>query len=158
MEELVSLRPVKTEDLPIFFVHQLDPEATKLAAFPSRDREAFFTHWTNSILGNPSAAIRTILAGDQVAGNIGAWTDAATSHRLIGYWIGREYWGRGIGTAAVSQFLRFESTRPLRAHVAKHNLGSIRVLEKAGFARAGEDGFPLPGGGRLEEFIYFLAA
>jgi RimJ/RimL family protein N-acetyltransferase len=158
MEEHVSLRPVKTDDLPIFFVHQLDPAATRLAAFPSRDREAFFTHWTTNILGNPAALSCAILVGDQVAGNIGAWTDAASHNRLVGYWLGREFWGRGIASAALSQFLRVESTRPLSAHVAKHNLGSIRVLEKAGFARAGEDAFALPNGARSEEFIYFLAA
>src|SRR3954471_9929084 len=157
MKERVSLRPVSSDDLPIFFVHQLDPEATKLAAFPSRDRAAFFTHWTSNILGNPANVSRTILAGDQVAGNIGAWTDAASHDRFIGYWIGREFWGRGIGSAALVQFLRFESTRPLNAHVAKHNLGSIRVLEKAGFARIGEEAFPLPSGARVEELKYFLA-
>ena len=158
MEERVSLRPVKTDDLPIFFGHQLDPEATKLAAFPSRERDAFFAHWTTNILGNPAAVSRTILAGDQVAGNIGAWTDTASNNRLLCYWIGREFWGRGIATAAMSQFLRFESTRPLSARVVKHNLGSIRVLEKAGFARVGEESFSLPNGAREEEFIYFLVA
>ncbi|MDP2139119.1 MAG: GNAT family N-acetyltransferase [Candidatus Didemnitutus sp.] len=158
MNQHVSLRPVTMDDLPVFFVHQLDPEATKLAAFPSRDRDAFFTHWTTNILGNPAAVNRTILAGDQVAGNIGAWTDAASNDRLIGYWIGREFWGRGIASAAMSQFLRIESTRPLSARVARHNLGSIRVLEKAGFARVGEDALSLPSGARVEEFIYFLAA
>lgn len=156
MEDRVSIRPVETADLPTFFVHQLDPEATKLAAFPSRDQDAFFTHWTTNILGNPAAISRTILAGDHIAGNIGAWTDAASNDRLICYWIGREFWGRGIASAAMSQFLRFESTRPLSARVAKHNLGSIRVLEKAGFARAGEDAFSLPNGARVEELIYFL--
>ena len=158
MKALVSLRPVAADDLPIFFAHQLDPEATRLAAFPSRDREAFFAHWNTNILGNPAAVSRTILLGDRVAGNIGAWTDAAANDRLICYWIGREFWGRGIASAAMSQFLRFESTRPLSARVAKHNLGSIRVLEKAGFARVGEDAFSLPSGARAEEFIYFLVA
>ena len=157
MEERVSLRPVSIDDLPIFFVHQLDPEATQLAAFPSRNREAFFAHWTTNILGNPAALNRTILAGDHVAGNIGAWTDAASHDRLIGYWLGREFWGRGIASAALSQFLRLETTRPLRAHVAQHNLGSIRVLEKAGFTRAGAEAFSLPGGDGVEEFIYSLA-
>jgi hypothetical protein len=37
----VTLREVTKEDLPIFFEHQLDAEATRMAAFPSRDREAF---------------------------------------------------------------------------------------------------------------------
>ena len=158
MKEHVSLRPVKTDDLPIFFVHQLDPEATRLAAFPSRDRDAFFAHWTTNILGNPAAVNRTILAGDQVAGNIGAWTDASSHDRLICYWLGREFWGRGIASAALSQFLRLEPTRPLGARVAQHNLGSIRVLEKAGFARVGAEAFSLPDGARLEELIYSLPA
>ncbi len=157
MEECVSLRPVESDDLPIFFVHQLDPEATKLAAFPSRDRAAFFTHWTTNILGNPAAVNRTILAGDQIAGNIGAWTDAASNDRLISYWIGREFWHRGIASAALSQFLLTEITRPLNARVAKHNIGSLRVLEKAGFTRVGEEVFSLPDGTLVEEIIYLLS-
>lgn len=157
MEELVSLRPVQADDLPIFFAHQFDPEATKMAAFPSREREAFFAHWTTNVLGNPANACRTILAGGRVAGNIGAWTDAASHDRLVGYWLGREFWGRGIASAALVQFLYFEPKRPLKAHVAKHNLGSIRVLEKAGFARTGEEAFSLPNGDRIEEVTYSLA-
>jgi hypothetical protein len=38
----VALREVTKEDLPIFFEHQLDAEATRMAAFPSRDRDAFY--------------------------------------------------------------------------------------------------------------------
>ena len=154
---LVSLRPVEAPDLQIFFAHQLDPEATRLAAFPSRDREAFMVHWTTNILGNPANACRTILCDDRVVGNIGAWSDADTRERLLGYWLGREFWGHGIASAAVAQFLQIESTRPLTARVAKHNLGSLRVLEKSGFARAGEDEFTPPEGTRVEEFIYVLA-
>jgi len=41
----VALREVTKEDLPIFFEHQLDAEATRMAAFPSRDRDAFMAHW-----------------------------------------------------------------------------------------------------------------
>jgi len=149
---------VEAHDLPIFFTHQLDPEATLLAAFPSRDREAFFTHWTTKIIGNPAAANSTILLDDRVAGYIGAWTDAETHERLICYWLGRDFWGRGIATAAVSQFLPSEPVRPLSARVAKHNFGSIRVLEKVGFTRVGEDAFALLGGTRNEEFIYVLSA
>lgn len=152
----VSLRPVEASDLPALFVHQLDPEACRLAAFPSRDRDAFFAHWTTNILSNPRGTNRTILLGDRIAGNMGAWTDPGTQQRLIGYWLGREFWGQGIASAALAQFLHLESTRPLHARVAKHNLPSIRVLEKAGFARVGEDAFPLPGGAHGEEFIYLL--
>ena len=152
----VALRPVELGDLPVFFAHQLDPVATRLAAFPSREREAFMTHWKTRILGNPMAVSRTILMGDCIVGNIGAWTDAETEERLLGYWVGREFWGRGIASAAVRHFLESESTRPLLARVVSHNLGSIRVLEKSGFARVGGDRFALPDGTPVEEFIYRL--
>ena len=158
MTDHVSLRPVVADDLPIFFVHQSDAEAARLAAFPSRDHDAFMRHWTMQILGNPAAVSRAILLGDCVVGNIGAWTDADTHRRLVGYWVGREFWGRGVASAALAQFLRAESTRPLTALVAQHNPGSIRVLEKAGFTRVGEDHFALPDGTRVGEFIYRLSA
>ncbi|MEO7598319.1 MAG: GNAT family N-acetyltransferase [Opitutus sp.] len=158
MQDLVSLRPVEADDLPIFFAHQLDPEAARLAAFPSRDREAFFTHWTTKIIGNTASTNRTILLDGQVAGYIGSWTDADSCERLLCYWLGREFWGRGIASTAVSQFQRSETTRPLMARVVKHNVGSIRVLEKAGFTRTGEEAFTLPDGTPCAEFIYILSA
>ncbi len=72
----VSLREVRVSDLPILFEHQLDPEATRMAAFPPRNRDAFMAHWTK-IMANPDGALRTILIGGSVAGSIGAWTDGA---------------------------------------------------------------------------------
>ena len=122
-----------------------------MAAFPSRDRNAFMAHWTK-IMANPACAARAILCWDSVAGNIGAWTDGAD--RLVGYWIGREFWGRGIASAALSQFLRYETTRPLTARVIKHNAASIRVLQKAGFTLAVEDACELPGGTTEAELIF----
>ncbi len=149
----VSLREVRVSDLSILFEHQLDPEATRMAAFPSRNRDAFMAHWTK-IMADPTGALRTVLFGGSVAGNIGAWTVGA--ERFVGYWIGREFWGRGIASAALSQFLRYETTRPLTAHVVKHNAASIRVLLKAGFALTAENAFDLPGGATGAEFIFKL--
>lgn len=146
----VTLREVRPEDLPILFEHQLDPDGARMAAFKSRDREAFMAHW-GKIMANPACAIRVILADGAVAGNIGAWTDGG--ERLVGYWIGREHWGRGIATAALNQFLLLES-RPLAAKVAKHNLASIRVLQKAGFTPSGEESFVLPDGTKLVELFF----
>jgi hypothetical protein len=47
----VVLRDVTEENLPIFFEHQRDPEANRMAAFAARDRDAFMAHWTR-ILGD----------------------------------------------------------------------------------------------------------
>jgi RimJ/RimL family protein N-acetyltransferase len=124
------LRNVTDEDLPIFFEHQRDPEALRMAAFPSRERDAFMTHWRTKVL-RPENVARTIVMGGVVVGNIGSWEQDAM--RLVGYWIGREHWGKGIATRALSEFLLLEPARPLHAWVALHNLASIRVLEKCGF-------------------------
>ena len=127
----VRLRNIEPNDLPIFYEQQLDPDAARMAEFPARDRASFDAHWETNILGNPDAITQTILFDGEVAGNIGSWPQDGL--RLVGYWIGKEYWGKGVATRALAAFLRLVTDRPLHAHVAKHNVGSIRVLEKCGF-------------------------
>lgn len=131
MSNEVRLRDIEPNDLPIFYEQQLDRDATRMAAFPSRDRAAFDAHWATNILGNPSTIKQTILFNGQVAGNIGSWPQEGV--RLVGYWIGKEYWGKGVATRALATFLLLVKERPLYAHVASHNVGSTRVLEKCGF-------------------------
>src|SRR5688500_15676870 len=99
MSNEVRLRNVEPDDLPIFFEQQLVPDATRMAAFRARDRAAFNAHWATNILGNPAAAKQTILLDGKVAGNIGSWP--ADDVRLVGYWIGKQYWGRGVATRAL---------------------------------------------------------
>jgi RimJ/RimL family protein N-acetyltransferase len=141
-------------DLPVFFEQQLEPEANRMAAFPPRDHDAFLAHWAK-ILGDRSVTIRTILFREAVAGNIGSWEQ--DGRRLVGYWIGKEFWGRGIATKALLDFLVLFKPRPLHAHVAKQNRASIRVLEKGGFTISGEDNAAPPTGGEeVEEFIMTL--
>ena len=131
MNHQVRLRDIERNDLPTLFEHQRDPDATRMAAFPARDREAFDAHWERNILGNPATITQTILVDDDVAGYICSWPQDGI--RLVGYWIGKEYWGQGVATRALSGFLCLVTDRPLHAHVVKHNVGSIRVLEKCGF-------------------------
>jgi RimJ/RimL family protein N-acetyltransferase len=129
----ITLREVTKADLPIFFEHQLDAEATRMAAFPSRDRDAFMAHWAKIMNKetNQTGILNTILADDTVAGNVVYWEAAGEPN--IGYWLGKTHWGKGIASAAVAQFLTKIQTRPVYAHVAKHNFASIRVLQKCGF-------------------------
>jgi len=143
MSNEVALRNVESDDLPIFYEQQLDADATRMAAFPARDRAAFDIHWKTKILANPAAAIQTILLDGQVAGNIGSWPQDGV--RLVGYWIGKQYWGRGVATRALADFLQLVTERPLYAHVAKHNIGSIRVLEKCGFSLEREESADVAG-------------
>ena len=127
----IRLREVEPGDLPLFFEHQRDPEAAAVAGFTSRDRPAFDAHWAK-LLANDACLKRTVLADGQVVGNFGSWT--SDGKREVGYWIDRAYWGRGVASAALSAFLELERTRPLYAGLVKHNVASLRVLEKCGFS------------------------
>jgi RimJ/RimL family protein N-acetyltransferase len=144
---------VTEADLPVLFEHQLDPEATAMAAFPSRDHDSFMTHWRTNVLGDRTVIVKAVVVAGVVAGNIVSWLDG--DDRLLGYWIGRQFWGRGIATRALRAFLVEVQARPLQAWVAKHNTGSIRVLEKCGFVVSGEDEVEVDGQ-RIEEFLFRL--
>ncbi len=152
MSETVTLRDVTEDDLPILFLHQIDPQATQMAAFPPRDQEAFTAHWTK-ILADPSCLKKLILFGDAIAGHVGSFE--RSGEREVGYWIDREYWGRGIATRALEIFLAEETRRPLHAHVAKHNIASLRVLEKCGFVPVREESDSVRGE-TVEEIILVL--
>jgi RimJ/RimL family protein N-acetyltransferase len=124
------LREVIEADLPVFYKYERDPQASAMAAFPSRNRDAFMAHWART-LANDSALTWTIVCDGEVAGNIGCWK--ADERRLVGYWIGREFWGRGLATEALAEVVSIVDTRPLHAEVVNTNVASIRVLEKCGF-------------------------
>ncbi len=154
----VRLRAVIDADLPIFFIQEQDPDANYMAAFTApdpTDRAAFDAHW-RKIRGDATILLRTILADGQVAGNIASFERWGA--REVSYWLGREFWGRGIATAALTLFLAELTIRPLTARAAHDNLASIRVLEKCGFTVTGRDkGFADARGAEIEEVILTLA-
>jgi RimJ/RimL family protein N-acetyltransferase len=127
----VRLRDVRESDLEVFFFHQCEPEAVAMAVSPPRTHDAFRRHWVEKVLADPQVRAQTITYGNDVCGNVVSFPRDGL--RLVGYWIGKAYWGRGIASAALATFIRDEAERPLHALVATSNLGSIRVLEKCGF-------------------------
>jgi RimJ/RimL family protein N-acetyltransferase len=158
MDSDVSLRDVLEADLPIFFAYELDPDAQAMAAFTSKDRdnsEAFLAHW-HQILVDPTSIIRTIVVDGQVAGSVSSYYD--DGHPEVTYWLGKQYWGKGLATRALSEFLAHANpTRPIYARAAKDNIGSLRVLEKCGFRIIGEGrGFANARGKEIEEFLLQL--
>lgn len=126
----VVLREVSEQDVQTFYENQLDSEAIRIAAFPARGRETHFSHWRKT-LTDKTVCARTVLFEGDIAGYVVSWPE--NDERKVGYWIGRGFWGKGIATNALSQFLRIDPTRPILGYVIKDNLGSIRVLEKCGF-------------------------
>ena len=127
----ITLRPVIPPDLPTLFEQQLEPEAVAMSAYPSKDRGEFIRHW-EGILKNKAIVARTIIYKEKITGHIICWKEEKYEQR-VGYWIGKQFWGRGIASSALQEFLVEVKVRPLYAHVANHNIASRRVLEKNGF-------------------------
>src|SRR3954471_10278885 len=105
----VRLRSVEDRDLDVFFDQQADPQAVEMAAFPARDKDQFAAHWAK-VRADDTTVVRTIVADGMVAGNIGSWQD--NGQQLLGYWVGRECWGRGVATQALALFVYEVSIRP----------------------------------------------
>jgi len=158
MTNELYLRDVVNDDLSIFFENQLDHEANYMAAFTAKDptnQEAFTAHW-HKILANETNIIRTIIFNEQVAGSVSSYEDEGKPE--VTYWLGKEYWGKGIATRALKEFLSNHNTiRPIYARVAKDNPGSRRVLEKCGFTVLSESkGFANARGQEIEELLLEL--
>lgn len=155
----VVLRDVEEDDLPVFFQHQLDPEANRMAAFTLQDPSdlpVFMTRWAR-ILSDESIVKRTITVDGDVVGSIMSFVQDGDTE--VTYWIDRARWGQGIASQALAQFLDHLPTRPLRARAAKDNVGSTKVLQRCGFTIIGEDsGFAHGRGEVVEEFLLELKA
>jgi len=76
-----------------------------------------------------------------IVGSIGLFPgdDIYCATAELGYWIGEEYWGRGIATAALLQMVDYGFANflfnKIKAHVFHPNTASMRVLEKCGFCK-----------------------
>jgi RimJ/RimL family protein N-acetyltransferase len=126
----VELREIRGADIPILFSYQDDPEANEMAAFPAREEPAFREH-LERVRATPGAISRAIVDDEVVVGQIGSWDDQRG--RNVGYWIGREHWGKGYATAALRALMEIDPVRPMWAHIVEHNVGSQRVAERCGF-------------------------
>ena len=153
----IALRHSIPADLEVFFENQADAEANHMAAFTSKnpnDREAYIEKWTR-LLSVDSVNMQTIVVDDAVVGCVVKFVMGGDSD--ITYALNKAYWGRGITSQAVQQFLNIEQTRPLFGRVAFDNYGSQKVLEKAGFVRIGSNtDFANARGKEIEEYIYRL--
>ena len=147
------LRDVEEADGETFFLHEQDVEANRMVGFDPRSREEFFTSWAKTVSG-PAGRKQTIVVNGQVVGYVG--TFERLERLEVGFRIGREYWGKGIATHALTQFLMKEKRRPLYAGAAKTNRASIRVLEKCGFALQGPDQYTNKAGEQIEGFLFRL--
>jgi [ribosomal protein S5]-alanine N-acetyltransferase len=101
------------------------------------DADAFL----RSVIGLTPETSFAIAVDGAATGGIGL-TLAEDIHRRtaeLGYWLGEEYWGRGIASAAVRAVTEYAFSHHdlvrIWAGVFAWNPGSMRVLEKVGYLR-----------------------
>lgn len=99
--------------------------------------------WLEMVVGMKPETNFAITVDDEAVGGVGYTVQPDVGHRSaeIGYWLGEEFWSRGIATEALiavteHAFSTSDICR-LYAHVFEWNPASARVLEKAGYAFEG---------------------
>lgn len=109
--------------------------------FPSPYTKAAGEAWIAKNQSEEPHTSFVIAVDDELVGSLGIipGTDIYARSAEIGYWLGEEYWGRGLAAEALAGFApwcfaHFNLIR-LWAAVFVGNPGSARVLEKAGFVR-----------------------
>lgn len=140
--ERLVLRPFQAEDVDDALAYRDDVEFARFLPhvpqpFTRRDAEAFVaTNTTEPWDRSPTFAV---VLGDRVIGTVSFEIDAAARTAMIGYAIGRAWWGRGITTeaacAAMAWAVRtFDLVRVWASTELRH-VRSQRVMEKLGMIR-----------------------
>lgn len=153
----IILRTTAIADLAFLFQFQLDKEGAYLAAFMPKDpadKAAYIAKHT-ALLKDPTVNNQTVIIDNVIVGSIAKFIMEGDTE--ITYWIDRKFWGQGIATKALTEFLVIETNRPIFGRVAFDNFGSQKVLEKCGFIKIGKDkGFANARQEEIEEYIYKL--
>jgi RimJ/RimL family protein N-acetyltransferase len=141
MSELkITLRDYCETDLDCLVALANNSKVSKYmtSSFPSPYTEADAQWWLS--VGCKNTIAKAITLNGAFVGGIGGdlQTFEYSRRAIIGYWIGEPFWGQGIATEALKQFsvYMFSNTEVerLQASVFSTNLGSMRVLENAGFS------------------------
>jgi RimJ/RimL family protein N-acetyltransferase len=135
----VALRPIDDSDLDALFDQMRDPESVQMAAFTAKDpndREAFDAHMSK-VRASPDGTTRAVIRDGRLVGSIAAFVMDGNTE--VTYWIDRSVWGQGVASQALALLLHMVPVRPLYARAASDNVGSLRVLQRAGFTIIGTE-------------------
>lgn len=141
----LTLRPWAESDAKALLEHANDPEVAKNLRdrFPQPYTKHDAEAWITFCRAQTALTHFAIVVGGEAVGSVGLelFTDIHRRTAEIGYWLGREVWGRGIATVAVIAATQYGFEKlglaRVQAGVFDSNPASARVLEKAGFTREG---------------------
>ena len=109
--------------------------------FPHPYTKADAENWIQSALSaRPETSFAIDISGEAVGGiGFDLRTDVERYSAEIGYWLGEQFWGQGICTSALKAVTPYAigvyNLNRIFAIPFSQNRASMRVLEKAGYAR-----------------------
>jgi RimJ/RimL family protein N-acetyltransferase len=148
--ERLLLRPFREEDWEAVHEYAADPEVSRHQAWGPNTQEETRQFLQECVQENQKPeraafhfAVVLKAGGRFLGGCTLRITDAGLREAMIGYTLDRRFWGRGYMTEAAGALLRF-GFQDLRLHrvvswCTPENVGSWRVMEKAGMRREGHE-------------------
>jgi RimJ/RimL family protein N-acetyltransferase len=130
--------------------------------YPSGEAERYvFTTRTANAEGAGLGLVMARLGSPtEIIGAIGLFSRDLPQTLELGYWIGTPHWGQGFATESVKAMIdagfSLSKTDAVLAIVKPENAASIRVLERCGFAKAGEGERFMPARGQNEPVLKFI--
>jgi [ribosomal protein S5]-alanine N-acetyltransferase len=142
---MITLRELVPSDLSRLVSLANDESVSRylVYTFPHPYTQADAQWWINEGSKLNGATTRVIEYDGLLCGLVGITPQTGWRDHLgeIGYWVGRQYWGKGIATAALQQATDYGfaeiALRKLYAPVLAPNIASMRVLEKCGYTLEG---------------------
>lgn len=160
-----TLRPWSINDLDNLVLYANNAEIAKYmndgfaCPYTKENGEAFISFANND---NPVHIFAIDLSGEAIGGiGLHPKIDVDRKNAELGYWLAEPYWGKGIITAAIKEmvdfgFKNFDISR-IFARPFGTNIGSQKVLEKAGFIlEATFEKTLYKNGEYLDELIYAI--
>lgn len=143
--ERLLLRPLTSEDAPAVFAYSQDPEVARYTGWdPARsigDAESFLQSVLQRYRDGSPAPWGVVHRADQrLTGTCGFSAYSPVSGTgFLSYAFARPYWGQGLATEAARKAVEFGFTvmelSRIQASCAAENIGSWRVMEKAGLQK-----------------------
>jgi ribosomal-protein-alanine N-acetyltransferase len=141
MEQKLTLRPWTLDDVSSLARYANNPNIAKNLTdrFPHPYEEKHAVAFIERFIGQDKPKVLAMDINGEAVGGIGLHPqpDVKRKNFELGYWLAEPFWGKGITTEAVRRmvdygFSNWDITR-IFATPFGPNIGSQKVLEKAGF-------------------------
>lgn len=154
----IKLRNFRLEDAATVAQLVGDGEVSKWTSnipFPYSEQDAIA--WISAMASDPSRNPWAVELDGRLVACVSYWPHEPDGVE-VGYWVGRDFWGKGICTKALTLLLasdQFPTRTDVFAKVMAQNFGSQRVLEKCGFSFL-QHGSVCKAGKEIEAMFYVL--